>query len=93
MKAMRPSMERMATVSGGSLWAGRRDESGRANQCGTGSAARRETVQTRGSLTDNVDVDVGHVEPGQVAHSEDARVGHLNFLDGELGALHAESAL
>lgn len=44
-------------------------------------------------LTDDVDVDVGHVEPGQVAHSEDSRVGHLHFLDDELGPLHAEPAL
>lgn len=45
------------------------------------------------SLTDDVDVDVGHVEPGQVAHSEDARVGHLHFLDDELGPLHGDPAL
>lgn len=33
------------------------------------------------------------MEAGQVAHSEDARVGHLHFLDDELGTLHGEPAL
>lgn len=50
-------------------------------------------LEVSSSLTDDVDVDVGHVEPGQVAHSEDARVGHLHFLDDELGPLDGEPAL
>lgn len=44
-------------------------------------------AEASSSLTDDVDVDVGHAEPGQVAHSEDARVGHLHFLNDELGPL------
>lgn len=50
-------------------------------------------LKVSSSLTDDVDVDVSHVEPGQVADSEDARVRHLHFLDDELGPLHGDPAL